>query len=208
MWGRQKSDFSELFPETSNGAFCVSYSDTSLTFKFDFNTAILRFDRFEVTKNPVFHHSSRRRQMMRLVLVTLRAAQPANFSRIRWFRFWPISGQQKSVFSQLFPRTSNGAFCVSYAERGLTCKFEPNMAILDFDRFKASKNPIFHNSSRRAQMMRFVLLTLREAWPANLTSIRRLLNFERFEVTKNPILQNSLRGPQSVRFLLVILRAA
>ena len=28
----------------------------------------------------------------------------------------------------------------------LTCKFELNTAILDFDRFKVSKNPIFHKS--------------------------------------------------------------
>ena len=31
---------------------------------------------------------------------------------------------------------------------------------LDFERFEESKTPIFHNSSRRPQMVRFVLVTL------------------------------------------------
>ena len=35
--------------------------------------------------------------------------------------------------------------------------------ILDFDRFEVSKNQIFHNSSRKPQMVRFGLLTLRPA---------------------------------------------
>ena len=35
--------------------------------------------------------------------------------------------------------------------------------ILDFDRFEVSKNQIFHNSSRKPQMVRFRLLTLRPA---------------------------------------------
>ena len=52
---------------------------------------------------------------------------------------------------------------VSYAEGTLTCKFELNMAILDFDRFEVSKNPIFHNSSRRPEMVRFILVTLKVA---------------------------------------------
>ena len=75
-------------------------------------------------------------------------------------------------FSQLLPETSNGAFCVTYAESSVTCKFELNTAILDFGLFEVSKNPIFHNSSRRHQIMRFVLVTLREASPRNLSSIR------------------------------------
>ena len=54
-------------------------------------------------------------------------------------------------------------FCVSYAKINLTCKFELNKAILDFDRFEFSKIPIFKNSSRRPQMLRFVLVTLRGA---------------------------------------------
>ena len=74
MWFQQKSDFSQLVPETSNGAYCVSYADSSLICKFDFNTAILVFDRWEVSKNPIFRHSSRRREMVRFVLVMLRAA--------------------------------------------------------------------------------------------------------------------------------------
>ena len=55
----------------------------------------------------------------------------------------------------------------------VTCKFELNTASLDFDRFEVSKNPIFYNSSRRTQMVRFVFLTLRAALPPNLSSIRR-----------------------------------
>ena len=66
-------------------------------------------------------------------------------------------------FSQLLPETSNGAFCVSYAESSLTCKFELNMAILDFDRFEVSKIKIFHNSYRRPQMVRFMLAMLKAA---------------------------------------------
>ena len=54
-------------------------------------------------------------------------------------------------------------FCVSYAKINLTCKLELNTAILDFDRFEVSKIPIFKNSSRRPQMLRFVLVTLRGA---------------------------------------------
>ena len=50
--------------------------------------------------------------------------------------------------------------CVSYSENSLTCKFELNTAILNFDRFEGTKNPIFQNSLRRTQMVRFVLVTL------------------------------------------------
>ena len=74
-----------------------------------------------------------------------------------------IWGQQISDFSELVPQNSNGAFCVSYAYSNLTCKFELNTGILDFGRFKGSKNPIFHNSSRRPQMEPFVFVTLRAA---------------------------------------------
>ena len=48
-------------------------------------TAILDLDRLEVSRNPIFHNSSRRPQMVRFVLVKLRAAYPANFSSIRGF---------------------------------------------------------------------------------------------------------------------------
>ena len=51
--------------------------------------------------------------------------------------------------------------CVSYANINLTCKLELNTAIVDFDRFEVSKHLIFHNSSPRPQMVRFVLVTLR-----------------------------------------------
>ena len=50
--------------------------------------------------------------------------------------------------SQLVWQTSNGAFCVSYADSSLTCKFELNTTILDFGRLEDSTNPIFHNSFR------------------------------------------------------------
>ena len=50
-----------------------------------------------------------------------------------------------------------------YAESSVTCKFELNTAILDFDRFEVSKNPIFRSSSRRPQMVRFVLVTVKAA---------------------------------------------
>ena len=50
---------------------------------------------------------------------------------------------------------------VSYAESSQTCKFELNIEILDFDRFKVRKNPIFHNSSRRPPKVRLLLVTLR-----------------------------------------------
>ena len=79
------------------------------------------------------------------------------------FRFWLIWDQQKSDFSQLVSETSNGAFCVSYAEDSLTCKFELNPAILDFGRFEVWKNLSFYNSSRRPQIVRFVLDILRAA---------------------------------------------
>ena len=60
IWGQQKSNFSQLVPETSNGAFYVSYAESSLTWKFEINSSILDFDRFEVSINPIFHTMSRR----------------------------------------------------------------------------------------------------------------------------------------------------
>ena len=54
-------------------------------------------------------------------------------------------------------------FFVSYAESCLTFKFELNAAILDFERFEDTKNPILHNSSWRLRMVCFVLVTLRAA---------------------------------------------
>ena len=68
------SDFLQLVPETTNGPFCVSYAESSLTSKFNLNTGIFDFDGFEVRKNPTFHDSSWRPQMVRFLLVTLRAA--------------------------------------------------------------------------------------------------------------------------------------
>ena len=41
--------------------------------------------------------------------------------------------------------------------------FELNTAILDFDPLEVTKNPIFHNSSRKPLVVRFLLLMLREA---------------------------------------------
>ena len=54
--------------------FCVSYAKINLTCKLELNTAILDFDRFEVSKIPIFQNSSMRPQMLRFVLVTLRGA--------------------------------------------------------------------------------------------------------------------------------------
>ena len=86
-------------PDTSNSAFCPSYAENSLTCKFELDRAILDFDRFHVRKNPIFHNSSRRPQMVRFVLVTLRAALPGNFSvNTAILDFLPIGGEQKSDF--------------------------------------------------------------------------------------------------------------
>ena len=52
-------------------------------------------------------------------------------------------------------------FVLFKAERSQTCIFELHTANSDFHRFEVSENPIFHNSSRRRQMVRFVLATLR-----------------------------------------------
>ena len=41
--------------------------------------------------------------------------------------------------------------------------FELNTAILDFDPLEVTKHPISHNTSRRAQMVRFVLIMVRAA---------------------------------------------
>ena len=48
-----------------------------------------------------------------------------------------------------------------YAESSLTCKFELTTAILNFERFEVSKNPMFHKSSLGPKSVRFVLVTLR-----------------------------------------------
>ena len=87
------------------------------------------------------------------------------------YRFWPILGQQKSDFSHLVPETSNGAFCICYTDGSLTCKFKLNTAIFDFDGFEVRKTPTFHNSSRKPQMVRFVLVMMKAALPANLSLI-------------------------------------
>ena len=63
----------KLFHETSNGAFCLSYSESRLICKFDLNSEILDFARLEVTKKLLFHKSSRKFQMVRSFLVTQRA---------------------------------------------------------------------------------------------------------------------------------------
>ena len=53
---------------------------SSQTCRFEPNAAILDFDPFEVSKYPIFQDLSRRPQMVRLLLVTPRAACPANLS--------------------------------------------------------------------------------------------------------------------------------
>ena len=74
MWGQHKSDFSQHLPDTSNAAFCVSYAESSLTCKFELNTAILDFDRFEVRKSPIF--TTRPGEVKWCVLCYLRWGQP------------------------------------------------------------------------------------------------------------------------------------
>ena len=74
MWGQQKSDFSQLVQETANGAFYDSYDESSLTCSLELNAAILDFARLEVTKYPLSQKSSYRFEILRFVLVTLRAA--------------------------------------------------------------------------------------------------------------------------------------
>ena len=54
-------------------------------------------------------------------------------------------------------------FFVCYAESSVNYKFELNTAVWDFDPFEGSKNTIFHNSSRRPQMVGFVLVSPRAA---------------------------------------------
>ena len=51
-------------------------------------------------------------------------------------------------------------FVLVTAISSLTCQFELNTTILDFGRFEVRKNSIFHNSSGKPQMVRFVLVTL------------------------------------------------
>ena len=54
--------------------FVLVHAESKLTCKFELNTSILAFVRFEVRKIPIFHNSSLRPQMVCFVLVPLRAA--------------------------------------------------------------------------------------------------------------------------------------
>ena len=63
----------------------------------------------------------------------------------------------KFVLNTAILVTSSGVFCVSYGESSVTCKLELNTALLDFHRLEVSKNPIFHNSSRRPKMVPFIV---------------------------------------------------
>ena len=74
IWSQQISDFSQLVPKTSNAAFFVSHDESSLTRKFELNTAILDYGSFDVKINPIFHKSCQTPQIVRFVLVTLKAA--------------------------------------------------------------------------------------------------------------------------------------
>ena len=109
------------------------------------------------------------------------------------FRFWPIWGQQKFDFSQLVPETSNGACSVSYADSSLTCKFQLNTGILDFDRSEVTKNPFCLSYAESSVTCKFEL---------NIA----ILDFDWVEVSNNPISHNSSRRPQKMRFGLVTLR--
>ena len=66
--------------QSSNWVFCVSYATSRQTCRFELNAAMLDFDRFQVSKNTIFEDLSRRPQMVRLLLVTSRAAFSANLS--------------------------------------------------------------------------------------------------------------------------------
>ena len=72
--GSLKTRFFTSVPQTSNGGFYVSYVESCVTYKFELNTTILDFGRFEVRKTSIFQKSSPTRQSVRFVLVALRAA--------------------------------------------------------------------------------------------------------------------------------------
>ena len=119
--------------------------------------ASIDFEWFQVRKIRFF--TSRPGDLKWCGLYLLHGGQPNLQIRAQYDDF----RQQKSDFSQLLPETSNGAFSLSYDESSLTCKFKLHKKILDLDRYQLSKNPIFHNLSRRPQIVRFVLVTLRAA---------------------------------------------
>ena len=52
-------------------------------------------------------------------------------------------------------------FCVSYAKINLTCKFELNTAILDFERFGAKKIRFSKTRPGDVKWFCFVLVTLK-----------------------------------------------
>ena len=79
-----------------------------------------------------------------------------------------------------------------------------NTAILDLDRFEVRKNPIFHNSSFRPQIVRYAEGRLTCKFELNTA----ILEFDRFQLSKNPIFHNSSRKPQMARLMLVTLKAA
>ena len=163
---------SELVPENANGAFCFNDGVGSLPCKFELFSAILDFDRFEVSKHLIFHNSSPRSQMVRFLSLTLRAAYPANLRSIP--RSYLLTGLRSGKILLFTTPPGDRKWCVlCYAQIILTLKFELNTALLEFDRFENRKNPIFINSSRRPQIVRFVLVMLRAAYPANLRSMRR-----------------------------------
>ena len=57
-------------------------------------------------------------------------------------------------------------------------------------------------------MLRFVLVTLRAAYPVNMSCKLQFRISARFEVSKNSIFNNSSRNAQMVCFVLVTLIAA
>ena len=54
--------------------FVLCYAESSLTCKFELKTSILDFGQFDVRKNPIFNNSSCKSQMLRFVLLDLKAA--------------------------------------------------------------------------------------------------------------------------------------
>ena len=87
---------------------------------------------------------------------------------------------------------------VSYYEVSLTCKFELNTVILDFDRFQHVPE-----TSNGAFCVGYAEGSLTFKFELNPAS----LDYGRFEVSKYPIFHNWSLRPQIVRFVTSTLRA-
>ena len=77
----------------------------------------------------------------------------------------------------------------------LTCKFELNTAILDFDRFEVSKNPIFSQLMPETSNGGFRASCAECSLTFKFELITAILNLERLKVSKNAIFYNLSRRP-------------